>query len=141
MSAAACKHARPDHVAISGRDGSVLSMAYTTCTQLNRSRASVSRCTMDWMDRSTWPYQNYDVLLASNVLYEKASIIPLVNVLEFYLCNRADNTWKQAIIVDPVNQVNRGAFCYAAHKAGLDVKSTPFPGMDDFVLLKIAPFK
>lgn len=140
VSAAACKHARPHHVAVSDCDRSVLSMAYSTCTQLFRSRASVSRCTMDWSDRTTWPNQNYDVLLASDVLYEKAAVLPLVNVLQFYLCSEGEHDMpKRAILVDPVNQVNRDAFCYAAHKAGLEADPIPFPGMHDFVLISVTP--
>ena len=135
VSAAMCKHARPEHVALSDRDSSVLSMAYASCTQLNKSRASVSRCTMDWKDSNTWPNQSYDVLIGSDILYEKSSILPLVNVMKAYLCHGGD---KSAIIVDPVNQVNRDAFCYTAQKAGLDVDMVPFPGMDDFVLLKVS---
>lgn len=135
VSAAVCKHARPDHVAMTDCDGSVLSMAYASCTRLNRSRASVSRSAMDWTDRSTWPAQNFDILLASDVLYEKNSILPLVNVLQNYLCKGAGDERKRAIIVDPVNQVNRDAFCYAADKAGLYVETTQFK--DDLMLLNV----
>ena len=141
VSAAACKHARPDHVAVTDRDDDVLDMAYATCTQLQRSRASVSRTSLDWSDQSTWPSQKFDVLLASDVLYERSSILPLVNVLSYYLCQSSDDETlsKRAIIVDQSNQVNRDAFTYAAYKAGLDVDETPFPGMEDFSLLSITP--
>jgi hypothetical protein len=95
---------------------------------------------MDWSDRTTWPNQNYDVLLASDVLYEKAAVLPLVNVLQFYLCSEGEHDMpKRAILVDPVNQVNRDAFCYAAHKAGLEADPIPFPGMHDFVLISVTP--
>ena len=59
ISAAATKHARPSHVALTDVDATLLAKAYSSCTQLNRSKASVSRCVMDWGDRSTWPNQNY----------------------------------------------------------------------------------
>ena len=145
VSAAACKHAKPDHVAVSDRDTNVLGMAYTSCTQLQRSRAPVSRTTLNWSDKSTWPKQNFDVLLASDVLYEKSSVLPLVNVLSNYLLAKGTGDdgaliMKRAIIVDPANQVNRDAFTYACYKAGLEVDETPFPGMEnDFALLSITP--
>jgi hypothetical protein len=143
VSAAACKHARPAHVAVSDRDSDVLGMAYASCTQLQRSRASVSRTCLDWSDRSTWPNQKFDVLLASDVLYERSSILPLVEVLSFYLGQPNDDDddefTKRAIVVDQTNQANRDAFCYAAHRAGLDVDETPFPGMEEFTLISITP--
>jgi predicted nicotinamide N-methyase len=141
-SAAACKYARPNHVALSDRDMSSLALAYASCVQLQRSRSSVSRCCMDWTDPSTWPAQDYNVLLASDVLYEKASILPLVSVLQHYLCNSDgtdEDSIKRAVIVDPVHQVNRDAFCFAAYKAGLEVEQEPFPGSPDLMLLSIYP--
>lgn len=143
VAAAVCKHAKPGHVAVTDRDRSVLSMAYTSCTRLQQARASVSRTTMDWSDSSTWPNQNYDVILASDVLYEKSSMLPLVNVLKKYLLHgrRSDNKlpMKRAIIVDPVKQLNRDAFAYAAYKAGLEVDTVPFPGSEDLVLMSVTP--
>ena len=59
ISAAATKHAKPSHVALTDVDATMLAKAYSSCTQLNRSKASISRCVMDWNDRSTWPNQNY----------------------------------------------------------------------------------
>jgi hypothetical protein len=142
VAAAACKYSRPNHVALADIDKSVLALAYASCVQLQRSSASVSRCVMDWKDRSTWPAQNYDVLLGSDILYEKSSILSIVNVLQHYLCSEPedDGTMKRAIIVDPVNQVNRDAFCYAACKAGLDVEQEGFPGSPELVLLSVTPF-
>jgi hypothetical protein len=144
VSAAACKHARPGHVAVSDRDSDVLGLAYATCTQLQRSRASVSRTCLDWSDTTTWPNQKFDVLLASDVLYERSSILPFVDVLSFYLGQPNDDDdsefMKRAIVVDQTNQANRAAFCYAAHKAGLDVDETLFPGMEEFTLFSISPF-
>jgi hypothetical protein len=137
VSATACKHARPNHVAVSDRDYGVLSLAYATCTQLQKSKASVSRCTMDWSDQRTWPNQDYNLLLASDILYEASSIVSLVNVLKHYLTSDSVDFRKRALIVDPIEQVNRESFCYAAYRAGLEVETTAFPGMDKFVLLDI----
>eukprot|EP00980_Cylindrotheca_fusiformis_P005457 scaffold1169_cov120-Cylindrotheca_fusiformis.AAC.7 len=138
VSATACKHARPDHVAVTDRDSSLLSLAYAACTRLQRSKASVSRSTMDWTDRSTWPNQKYDLLLASDILSEQSSIAPLTTVLQYYLsAGKNDRHRKRALIVDPVEQVHRDAFCYAARRVGLDVDVSPFPGMKNFVLLDI----
>ena len=92
---------------------------------------------MDWNDQSTWPNQDYSVLLASDVLHQSSSILPLTRVLKSYLSSGDDDYRKRALIVDPVEQINRDAFCYAASQAGLDVEQCPFPGMDDFVLLDI----
>jgi len=141
VSAVACKYSRPNHVAITDRDKSLLSLAYASCVQLQRSKASVSRCCMDWKKPSTWPQQEYDMLLAADVLYDKPSILPLVNVIRHYLCNeaKAGTTRKQAVIVDPVNQVNRNAFCSAAKRAGLNVDQKEFPGSPDLMLLSISP--
>jgi Lysine methyltransferase len=144
-SAAACKYAKPNHVALSDRDKSSLALAYASCVQLQRSTASVSRCWMNWNDPTTWPAQDYNVLLAADVLYEKASILPLVSVLQHFLCTSdsnddgQDNT-KRAVIVDPVNQVNRDAFCFAAYKAEMEVEQETFPGSPDLVLLSVIPF-
>jgi hypothetical protein len=140
VSAVACKYSRPNHVAITDRDKSLLSLAYASCVQLQRSKASVSRCLMDWNIPSTWPQQEYDMLLAADVLYDKSSILPLVNVIKYYLCNEAkDGRRKQAVIVDPVNQVNRNTFCYAARRAGLNVEQKEFPGSPGLMLLNISP--
>lgn len=140
VSAVACKYSSPNHVAVTGCDKNLLSLAYASCVQLQRSKASVSRSYMDWNKPSTWPKQEYDMLLAANVLYDKPSILPLVNVIQYYLCNEAkDGTKKQAVIVDPVNQGNRNAFCYAARRAGLNVDQKEFPGSPDLMLLSISP--
>mmetsp|Transcript_13849 Transcript_13849/g.30993 ORF Transcript_13849/g.30993 Transcript_13849/m.30993 type:complete len:268 (-) Transcript_13849:1826-2629(-) len=140
VSAVACKYSRPNHVAITDGDKSLLSLAYASCVQLQRSKASVSRCCMDWKEPSTWPRQEYDMLLAADVLNDKPSILPLVNVIQHYLCNEAKaGMQKQAVIVDPVNQVNRHVFCSAARSAGLDVDLKEFPGSPDLMLLNISP--
>lgn len=140
VSAVACKYSRPNHVAITDRDKSLLSLAYASCVQLQRSKASVSRCCMDWKKPSTWPKQEYDMLLAADVFYDKPSILPLVNVIRHYLCNETKTgTRKQAVIVDPINQVNRYAFCSAAKRAGLNVDQKEFPGSPDLMLLSISP--
>jgi len=140
VSAVACKYSKPNHVAITDRDKSLLSLAYASCVQLQRSSASVSRCCMDWNKPSTWPRQEYDMLLAADVLCDKPSILPLVDVIKYYLCEQAkDDTKKQAVIVDPVNQVNRRTFCYAARRAGLNVDQKEFPGSPDLILMSISP--
>lgn len=136
-SLAALLHASPAHVALSDKDNTVLSLAYKSSTQLNRARASVSRTTMDWSDKTTWPNLDFDILMGSDILYEKGSILSLVNVLKFYLEDDED-LLKRAIIVDPVSRENRDAFTYAAFKAGLEVEHEEFPGMSDFVLLSIS---
>ena len=140
VSAVACKYSRPNHVAVTGRDKSLLSLAYASCVQLQRSRASVSRCCMDWNKPATWPNQEYDMVLAADVLCDKRRIAPLVNVIQHYLCNDStDDARKQAVIVDPVDQQNRQSFCYAARRAGLNVEETEFPGSPDLMLLSISP--
>lgn len=140
VSAVACKYSRPNHVAITDRDKSLLSLAYASCVQLQRSKASVSRCCMDWKKPSTWPQQEYDMLLGADILYDKRSILPLVNVMQHYLCNEAKpGTRRQAVIVDPVKQVNRNRFSMEAQRAGLIVDQTEFPGSPDLVLLSISP--
>ena len=140
VSAAACKHARPNHVALTDLNAEVLRKAYMSCTQLQQSKSSVSRCTMDWNDRSTWPNQNYDVLLASDVLADKGNILPLVNVLQFYLSSKGqDDKVKRALIVDPETRNNRDGFYYAVCKAGLEADPVPFPGMEGLVLISITP--
>ena len=139
-SAAACKYARANHVALSDKDRSSLALAYASCVQLQRSRASVSRCVMDWKDPSSWPAQEYNVLLAADVLYDKASVLPLVSVLQHYLCPPNNNEkLKRAVIVDPVRQVNRDAFVYAAFQAGMEVEQEEFPGSPDLMLLIVYP--
>lgn len=138
VSATVCKHARPNHVAMTDSDRDALALAYATCTRLQRSRASVSRCNMDWSDQTTWPNQDYSLVLASDVLYEQSCILPLTRVLKHYLASSGnENSRKRALIVDPVEQVNRDAFCFAANKAGLEVETSEFPGMSDFMLLDI----
>lgn len=140
ISATACRHARPEHVAITDWDAETLSLAYFTCTRLQRPRNSVSRCRMDWSLPSTWPNQKYDVVLASDVLSDGSSILPLTQVLQYYLApssTNGDGFRKRALIVDPIDQVHRDAFCYAADKARLDVSVSAFPGIDNLVLLDI----
>eukprot|EP00536_Pseudo-nitzschia_multiseries_P014029 jgi/Psemu1/310538/fgenesh1_kg.648_\ len=95
---------------------------------------------MDWKKPSTWPQQEYDMLLGADILYDKRSILPLVNVMQHYLCNEAKpGTRRQAVIVDPVKQVNRNRFSMEAQRAGLIVDQTEFPGSPDLVLLSISP--
>mmetsp|Transcript_43677 Transcript_43677/g.105350 ORF Transcript_43677/g.105350 Transcript_43677/m.105350 type:complete len:243 (-) Transcript_43677:123-851(-) len=141
VSATACRHARPEHVAVTDWDPDALSMAYFACTRLQRPRNSVSRCRMDWSLPSTWPNQKYDLVLASDVLSDDSCILPLTQVLQYYLApssNNDDEFRKRALIVDPIDQFHRrNAFCYAAKKAGLDVSVSDFPGMDGFVLLDV----
>jgi hypothetical protein len=134
-SLAALLHANPSHVALSDRDIDTLKLGYQSCTQLNRAKASVSRSTMEWEDKTTWPKQEFDIVIGSDLLYENSSILPLIRVLKFYL--RDETTLKRALFVEPVSRVNRDAFTYAAFKEGLDVEEEPFPGMDDFVLLSV----
>ncbi len=140
-SLAALLHANPSHVALSDRDSGVLSLAYISSTQINRARASVSRSKMEWGDETTWPRQQFDMLIGSDILYEKASILHLVNVLKFYLGSNEDSLNKRALIVDPVSQVNRAAFIYGAFKQGLEVEEQSFPGLDDFVLLSVTSMR
>ncbi|CAJ1949283.1 unnamed protein product [Cylindrotheca closterium] len=139
ISATACRHARPEHVAVTHWDSEALSMAYATCTRLQRPKNSVSRCRMDWSLPSTWPNQKYDLVLASNVLSDDSCILPLTQVLQYYLAPSSNNDEfrKRALIVDPIDQVHRDAFRYAADKARLDVSVSAFPGMDNFVLLDV----
>jgi hypothetical protein len=135
-SLAALLHGNPSHVALSDRDNNVLALAYKSSTQLNRARASVSRSSMDWSDEATWPRQDFDLLIGSDVLYERASILPLVSVLKHYLTGENSNK-KRALFVDPSSRLNRATFAYAAFKEGLEVEEESFPGMDDFVLLTV----
>jgi hypothetical protein len=140
VAAAACKYSRPNHVALSDNDKSALALAYASCVQLQRSKSSVSRSYMDWSKPQTWPAQEYDVLLAADVLYDKSGMLPLVNVLHHYLCDDVTGRkLKRAVIVDPVYQGNRDAFCFAAYKAGLDVEVEEFPGSPDLKLLSVYP--
>jgi len=140
VSAVACKYSRPNHVAITDHDKSLLALAYASCVELQRSKASVSRCHMDWSEPSTWPQQKYDMVLAANVLNDKQNIVPLVNVIQYYLCNDDKcGTRKQAVIVDPINQINRHLFCDAARRAGLKVDQKEFPGSPDLMLFNISP--
>lgn len=135
-SLAALLHANPSHVALSDRDNNVLALAYKSSTQLNRARASVSRSSMDWRETTTWPRQDFDLLIGSDVLYDKSSILPLVNVLKYYLSGE-NSMEKRGLFVDPVSRINRAAFTYAAYKEGLEVEEERFPGLDDFVLLTV----
>mmetsp|Transcript_3921 Transcript_3921/g.10270 ORF Transcript_3921/g.10270 Transcript_3921/m.10270 type:complete len:274 (-) Transcript_3921:67-888(-) len=140
VAAVACKYSRPNHVAITDHDKSLLSLAYASCVELQRSKASVSRCHMDWSEPSTWPQQEYDMLLAADVFNDKDNILSLVNVIQYYLCNDTEcKIRKQAVIVDPINQINRNLFCYAARRAGLRVDQKEFPGSPDLMLLSISP--
>ena len=66
ISAAATKHARPNHVALTDIDAKALAKAYSSCTQLNRSKASISRSVMDWENKETWPKQDYGTLTKQN---------------------------------------------------------------------------
>ncbi|KAL3925064.1 MAG: hypothetical protein SGILL_000655 [Bacillariaceae sp.] len=82
--------------------------------------------------------QDYNVLLAADVLYDKASVLPFVNVLKHYLCTpNGSEKLRRAVIVDPVRQVNRDAFVYAAFKAGMEVEQEEFPGSPDLMLLSV----
>ena len=141
VSAAACKHGRPNHVCVANSNLDELAQVYGGCTQLHRSRASVSRCHMLWNDPSTWPNQKYDVLLASDVLQNRDDIGSLVQLLQSYLTDDMQmehEKAKRALLVDPISRANRDVFCTAAFRAGLQVDPAPFPGMEeDFVLLSV----
>jgi len=138
-SLAALLHANPSHVALSDKDTGVLSLAYKSSTQLNRARASVSRSTIEWADKATWPRQEFDILIGSDILYVPSSILPLVQVLKHYLHEDDEELpTKRALLVDPISRTNRAAFTYAAFREGLEVEEEPFPSMEDeFVLLSL----
>jgi len=140
-SVAALLHANPAHVALSDRDTRVLSLAYKSSTQLNRARASVSRSTIEWTDETSWPQQEFDILIGSDLLYERQSVPNLVRVLKNYLKDHDDAdhsiVGKRALLVDPVGRPNRDVFTYAAFKEGMEVEEETFPGMEDFILLTV----
>jgi len=144
-SLAALLHANPTHVALSDHDTQVLSLAYKSSTQLNRARASVSRSTIEWTDETTWPEQEFDILIGSDILYERKSVPYLVRLLKHYLQEDDEDNdedvgvkgGKRALLVDPVGRPNRDVFTYAAFKEGMEVEEDPFPGMDDFILLTV----
>jgi len=140
LAATGISHGDPAHVAVCDRDPSVLNMAYATCTQLYRASSSISKCKMDWSDNESWPNQPYDVLLGSDILYDESSIVALVDVLHFYLSSSDEglaSPLKEALFADPIEQVNREAFCIAAHAKGLTVEEIKTPEMSGFVLLRV----
>jgi predicted nicotinamide N-methyase len=137
-SLAALLHANPAHVALSDRDNRCLSLAYKSSTQLNRARASVSRSTIEWTDETTWPQQKFDLLMGSDLLYERQSVPHLVRVLKKYLQDDEELVGKRALLVDPVGRPNRDIFTYAAFQEGMEVEEDQFPGMNDFVLLTVS---
>ena len=141
-SVAALLHANPAHVALSDRDNRVLALAYRSSTQLNRARASVSRSTIEWADETTWPQQEFDILIGSDLLYERQSVPHLVRVLKNYLRDDDGNqvAGKRALLVDPIGRPNRDVFTYAAFKEGMEVEEKCFPGMDDLILLTVTWF-
>ena len=147
-------------------------------TPSNKRQPIVSKCVMDWTDQTTWPkgvaassssesettstaiMSPFDVLLASDVLYDKDMIIPLSNVLNYYLLINSNNNdndddgsttnasssssnMKRAWIVDPIKRINRDLFVHTINEISeglLEVECIPFPGMEkQFVLLSVTP--
>jgi len=154
-SAAVSKHTNAKRLVITDIDSSVLDKAYKSCTELQTDASmTISKNVMDWTDQSTWPkhndndestsYEEFEVLLASDVLYNEELIDHFVNVLKFYLVGEEssseDEVLKRAIIVDPANRLNRDKFTEVAESASLDVEIQPFPGSpNDFVLINVTP--
>eukprot|EP00593_Proboscia_inermis_P017297 CAMPEP_0171311424 /NCGR_PEP_ID=MMETSP0816-20121228/21682_1 /TAXON_ID=420281 /ORGANISM="Proboscia inermis, Strain CCAP1064/1" /LENGTH=121 /DNA_ID=CAMNT_0011796197 /DNA_START=36 /DNA_END=397 /DNA_ORIENTATION=+ len=119
---------------LSDLDAAVLEKAYKSCTELQSQVMEVKRSVMDWNDETTWPKQTVDTILASDVLYDAGSLQPLANVLRHYLLPSTEpndgnkELLKQAMIVDPINRLNREQFCLVADTAGMDAECIPFPG-------------
>jgi len=164
VSATIYQHGNAEHITITDVDNSVLEKAYASCKDLcpttttsEQVTTSISYATMNWTDESTWPDKDdyeFDLLVASDVLYDENSIQPLIKVLKHYLLLPSNNNNKEynqkneeeqtiskrAMIVDPINRSNRDVFCIAAKNIGIDAECIPFPGMeDDFVLINITP--
>uniref|UniRef100_A0A7R9ZQJ1 Calmodulin-lysine N-methyltransferase n=1 Tax=Craspedostauros australis TaxID=1486917 RepID=A0A7R9ZQJ1_9STRA len=151
ISSAICQFTKPEHVAVTDPDTSMLRHAYRSCTQLRRPKCSVSRCVMDWQDVTTWPNQEYDMIIASDVLnlQDDASLHALADVLAHYLqqCDdiedddECDILMKRAVIVDPIEDGEaRARFSKMVRSVGLKVEEAPFPdAVDDFVILNITP--
>jgi len=92
VSATICQHTQPSRVTITDMDSSVLNKAHQSCSlYLPSQNLNVSKQIMDWNDKSTWPHEEFDVLLATDVLYDTKSIQPFVNVLQYYLLMHNNN--------------------------------------------------
>lgn len=125
-SAAASKHARPNHIALTDYDAHNLKRAYTSVTQLHRSKASVSRCIMNWADKTTWPNQNYDILLGSDVLREEGGFFLWSMSCKIICAVKVEATNRNVPSLS-IPSTDRIAMAFAMRLSGLGSRPTQFP--------------
>ena len=138
---------RPTSLTLSDIDESVLDWAMKSCTEeLDNNPTNnipLQRLAMDWSNSSTWMVEKgtFDVVLASDVLYDEDAADHVATLVSHALLSRDDdNTLKRALVVDPSNRPNREAFVTNLAKHGLLAEPVPFPGQEkDFVLINVTP--
>ena len=146
---------KPTRLALSDIDDEVLDLAVRSCkenikAQVDPSIQSVERLKLDWADSSTWPSNqgDFDVVLASDVLYDKEAAKHLSDLIAHLLMpadeggggkGKDDDIIGRALIVDPENRENRGEFVVNAARQGLIAEVAPFPGQEDFCLINVTP--
>ena len=139
----------PKHLVISDIDDQVLDLAERSCAnsiEENNNRSMLQKLQkqkLDWTNPSTWPSEEIEVILASDILYDEDASNDVAKLIAHYLLSNhheEEIVTKRAIIVDPINRENRDSFASSAAEFGLMVQASPFPGQEDnFVLINVIP--
>lgn len=148
--AAAC-HAGTASVVLTDRDESVLELAREAIQANGLPAGAVSTATLDWgadaagLAAALGP-EPFEVIIGADILYDAAAAERLADLLAKLLPPTSAATapseaeaapTARALLADPSQRLNRGAFAEACAKYGLSVADDVLPGPEDMRLVGV----
>ena len=103
---------------------------------------------LDWTNVEEWPEHEFDVALASDVLYDEKCAQCVANVIDRVLKKKkkkitngdddvGDGGSITALLCDPANRENREKFSEMCDKLGLEAIDADFPGNPKMRLVQV----
>jgi len=102
---------------------------------------------LDWTNVEEWPEHEFDVALASDVLYDEKCAQCVANVIDRVLKKKkkitngdddvGDGGSITALLCDPANRENREKFSEMCDKLGLEAIDADFPGNPNMRLVQV----
>ena len=104
---------------------------------------------LDWTNVEEWPEHEFDVALASDVLYDEKCAQCVANVIDRVLKKKknkkitngdddvGDGGSMTALLCDPANRENREKFSEMCDKLGLEAIDADFPGNPKMRLVQV----
>ena len=98
---------------------------------------------LDWtcVDGDKWPKHEFDVALASDVLYDENCAQCVANVIDRVLKKKTDNGDDEsnitALLCDPAHRPNREKFSEMCDKLGLEAIDAEYPGDKNMRLVQV----